>query len=340
MIDLDVTQKDSVYLRIDCEAGIARELSDFFSFKVPGHQFMPSYRSRLWDGTIKLFSLQTQELYAGLVDYVERFANERKYTLAMPSKTTIEVDITKVSSFAEEYLNVHSGGKKITLHAHQAVAICHAIKNERCLLLSPTASGKSLIIYSLIRYYLDKIPKNKKILVIVPTVSLVEQMVSDFDDYSSENGWDAPSKCHKILAGAEKTTSKRVVVSTWQSLFKQPEKYFEQFGAVFGDECLHPDSKILMADGGTKPIKDVMVGDMVVTTNEVTQKQENKPVIKVHRNLSVSEQMYEIGCSNEKTIRITGNHKVMLKNGEWKRADDLKIGDIINTPKEVTFDDQ
>jgi len=109
---------------------------------------------------------------------------------------------------------------------------------------------------------------------------------------------------------------------------------------VFGDECLHPDSKILMADGGTKPIKDVMVGDMVVTTNEVTQKQENKPVIKVHRNLSVSEQMYEIGCSNEKTIRITGNHKVMLKNGEWKRADDLKIGDIINTPKEVTFDDQ
>ena len=237
MIDLDVTQKDSVYLRIDCEAGIARELSDFFSFKVPGHQFMPSYRSRLWDGTIKLFSLQTQELYAGLVDYVEKFAAERKYTLAMPSKTTTEMDTAKVSSFAEEYLNVHSGGKKITLHAHQAVAICHAIKNERCLLLSPTASGKSLIIYSLIRYYLDKIPKNKKLLVIVPTVSLVEQMVSDFDDYSSANGWDAPSKCHKILAGAEKTTSKRVVVSTWQSLFKQPEKYFEQFGAVFGDEC-------------------------------------------------------------------------------------------------------
>ena len=340
MIDIDVTQKDSVYLRIDCEAGIARELASYFSFKVPGHQFMPAYRSRMWDGTINLFDTRTHELYAGLVDYIELFANERKYTLAMPSRTEMDIDTTKVRSFAEEFLNVHGGGKKIILHDHQVEAICHAIKNDRCLLLSPTASGKSLIIYTLIRYYLDKIPKNKKILVIVPTVSLVEQMVSDFDDYSSENGWDARNKCHKILAGADKNTNKRVVCSTWQSLFKQPEKYFEQFGAVFGDECLHPHTNILMADGGTKLIKDVMVGDMVVTTNEVTQKQENKPVIKVHRNLSVSEQMYEIVCSNEKTIRITGNHKVMLKNGEWKRADDLKIGDIINTPKEVTFDDQ
>ena len=245
MIDIDVTQKDSVYLRIDCEAGIARELASYFSFKVPGHQFMPAYRSRMWDGTINLFDTRTHELYAGLVDYIELFANERKYTLAMPSRTEMDIDTTKVRSFAEEFLNVHGGGKKITLHDHQVEAICHAIKNDRCLLLSPTASGKSLIIYTLIRYYLDKIPKNKKILVIVPTVSLVEQMVSDFDDYSSENGWDARNKCHKILAGADKNTNKRVVVSTWQSLFKQPEKYFEQFGAVIGDECHLYKSKSL-----------------------------------------------------------------------------------------------
>jgi len=80
-------------------------------------------------------------------------------------------------------------------------------------------------------------PKNKKVLIIVPTVSLVEQMVSDFKDYSGGNGWDTERNCHKILSGAAKTTEKRVVVSTWQSVFKQPEKYFEQFGAVIGDEA-------------------------------------------------------------------------------------------------------
>jgi len=113
----------------------------------------------------------------------------------------------------------------------------HAMQEERCLLLSPTGSGKSLIIYSLLRYYLDKIPKDKKVLIIVPTVSLVEQMISDFTDYSSANGWSVDKNCHKIMAGADKGTDKRVVVSTWQSLFKQTEKYFQQFGAVIGDEA-------------------------------------------------------------------------------------------------------
>ena len=237
MIDIDVTLKDSVYLRIDCERGIAKELSEFFTFRIPGFQYMPAYRSRMWDGTIKLFNVHTQELYAGLIDYVEKFAVERNYSLAMPPKNEMVIDDKKVRAFAEDYLNVHSDGKKLSLHQHQVDAVCHALKKDRCLLLSPTASGKSLIIYTLIRYYLDKIPKNKKILVIVPTVSLVEQMVSDFDDYSSENGWDARSKCHKILAGADKNTSKRVVCSTWQSIFKQPHNYFEQFGSVILDEA-------------------------------------------------------------------------------------------------------
>jgi superfamily II DNA or RNA helicase len=121
------------------------------------------------------------------------------------------------------------------------------MQEERCLLLSPTGSGKSLIIYALLRYYLSKIPKDKKVLIIVPTVSLVEQMFSDFTDYSSANGWDVKNNCHKILAGADKATQKRVVISTWQSIYKQTEKYFEQFGAVVGDEAHLFKSKSLTA---------------------------------------------------------------------------------------------
>jgi superfamily II DNA or RNA helicase len=237
MIDLDVSEVDSVNVRVECNRGIAHELSDYFTFKVPGYKFMPAYRARLWNGEIKLFNIHTGLVYAGLTEYIKKFAEERGYTVTLPSKNESAITADAVRKFMQDFLQVHVGGKKVDAHDHQVNAVHHAIGQERCLLLSPTGSGKSLIIYTLIRYYLDKIPKNKKILVVVPTVSLVEQMISDFTDYSSANGWSAKNNCHKIMSGAEKETDKRVVVSTWQSVYKQNEKWFQQFGAVIGDEA-------------------------------------------------------------------------------------------------------
>jgi superfamily II DNA or RNA helicase len=232
-----VSEVDSVNVRVECNRGIAHELSDYFTFKVPGYKFMPAYRARLWNGEIKLFNIHTGLVYAGLTEYIKKFAEERGYTVTLPSKNESAITADTVRKFMQDFLQVHVGGKKVDAHDHQVNAVHHAIGQERCLLLSPTGSGKSLIIYTLIRYYLDKIPKNKKILVVVPTVSLVEQMISDFTDYSSANGWSAKNNCHKIMSGAEKETDKRVVVSTWQSVYKQNEKWFQQFGAVIGDEA-------------------------------------------------------------------------------------------------------
>jgi len=237
MVNLDVSIVDSVWLRVNCERGIAKELSDYFTFKVPGYKFMPAYRSRMWNGEICLYNIHTQQIYAGLADYIARFAEERGYTITMPSKNKFKITPEGVKKFVDDFLQIHVGGKKAQAHEHQVNAVHHAMEQERCLLLSPTGSGKSLIIYSLIRYYLDKMPKGKKVLVIVPTVSLVEQMVSDFKDYSTGNGWSVDKYCHKIMGGISKITDKRVVVTTWQSVFKQSEKYFEQFGAVVGDEA-------------------------------------------------------------------------------------------------------
>jgi len=247
MVDLDVTEVDSVNVRVQCDRSIAHELSDFFTFKVPGYKFMPAYRSRMWNGEIKLYNIHTQLIYAGLVDYIKKFANDRSYSITVPSKNSYSVTQDSVRKFMQDFLQVSVSGKIVEAHEHQVNAVLHAMQEDRCLLLSPTGSGKSLIIYSLIRYYLSKIPKDKKVLVIVPTVSLVEQMLSDFADYSSVNGWSVAKNCHKIMAGAEKATDKRVVVSTWQSVYKQPEKWFHQFGAVVGDEAHLFKSKSLTA---------------------------------------------------------------------------------------------
>ena len=78
-MDIIVQKKDEVYVKIDAEAHITRELSDYFRFRVPGYQFMPSFRSKKWDGYIYLFSYLNYTLYYGLLDYLDTFAKDREY---------------------------------------------------------------------------------------------------------------------------------------------------------------------------------------------------------------------------------------------------------------------
>ena len=238
---IKVIKKDDVTLKVECkERSIVKELSQFFTFTVPGAEYMPTYKSKQWDGTIKLYNIHTQELYVGLYDYLQRFCNDRGYELDgfNPVKNKNSINKDTIRGFVNNHLKPNALGKPIKAHEHQVNAIQHAINTNRCSLLSPTGSGKSLIIYSLMRYYLDNIPENKKILIIVPTTSLVSQMYSDFEEYSEKNGWDVKNNCHTVMAGRDKThQEKRVIISTWQSIYKLDKNYFSQYHVVFGDEC-------------------------------------------------------------------------------------------------------
>ena len=121
------------------------------------------------------------------------------------------------------------------LRDYQKAAFKHALEKSRCLLVSPTASGKSLIVYLLVRFNLLRLKDkpNNKILIIVPTTSLVEQLFKDFKDY----GWKPDKHVHRIYQGHEKETNKNVVISTWQSIYNLPKKWFEQFGVIIADEA-------------------------------------------------------------------------------------------------------
>ena len=243
MSDIIIEKIDTVNIRVRCERGIAKELSDFFTFKVPGYKFMPQYKNKMWDGTIKLYNLYGQTIYSGLLNYIYKFAEDRSYSVDVPIPKDFEnenyITTEETRKYVDSELQPIASNEIISSHEHQVNAITHAINSDRCLLLSPTASGKSLIIYSLIRYYMKKIPKDKKILIIVPTTSLVSQMYSDFAEYSQiDNTFDIKKDAHIVFAGRDKTCkSCKVVISTWQSVYKLPKEYFDQYGAVFGDEC-------------------------------------------------------------------------------------------------------
>ena len=230
---IKITEIDSVYLKIDCEKSVAKELSSFFTFSVPNHQYTPSFKNKIWDGKIRLFNMLTGRLYRGLLDHLLVFMHDRNYKVEYHNKysenllSDIEIDkiITSFSLFSNKL--------PIRLYDHQIAAIKKTIKDKRLLLVSPTGSGKSLIIYCIIQYLLDTLPSDRKILIIVPTTGLVAQMLFDFKDYSNNA---IANECHVIYSGQAKHTTKRIVISTWQSIYKEDESFFSVFGGVVGDE--------------------------------------------------------------------------------------------------------
>jgi superfamily II DNA or RNA helicase len=235
MSDIVATKIDAVDLKIECEDSIAKELNQFFTFYVPNYEFTPAYKNKKWDGKIRLFNLYSRKLYIGLLDYLVQFAKDRKYTIEHKIVNEHPVTTDDVSRMVNE-LKIESRGKLITPHDYQIDAITHAINKKRTLLLSPTGSGKSLIIYSLVRHYLSQLEQDEKILIVVPTTGLVSQMYNDFRDYAGKN-WDVEKNCHVIFSGQDKLTNKQVVISTWQSIYKMPKNFFDKYKVVFGDEC-------------------------------------------------------------------------------------------------------
>ena len=228
---LIIDKPDEIYLKIEADADIRRELGEYFTFEVPGFKFMPQYRNRVWDGKIRLFSYATGKIYAGLYPYILNWCKENNVQVVDGTKIKdTNVDDKKIDQFIKA-LKI----PKIEVRDYQKEAFVHAVKKNRCLLLSPTASGKSLIIYLIMIFNLLRLKESKqnKILIIVPTTSLVEQLFKDFKDY----GYNSDRNVHRIYQGHEKETNKRVVITTWQSVYNLPKKWFNDFGTVIGDEA-------------------------------------------------------------------------------------------------------
>ena len=241
MSHLIISKKNEVYLTIQAEPHIYYELRDAFQFEVPNAKFSPSYKNKWWDGRIYLFNVDTREIYIGLLDRIIRFCEDHEYTYEFADNKFYGLPFEINENISKE--GVKDYMTAISRHAprdYQVEGVYDALRHNRKLLISPTASGKSLMIYSVVRYYVEK---QQNILVVVPTTSLVEQMYKDFADY----GWDVGSYCHKIYAGKERETDSQVIITTWQSIYKLPKQYFARFNVVVGDEAHQFKSKSLIS---------------------------------------------------------------------------------------------
>jgi len=279
---IKIEKLDEVFVRVFSDGSVEQEISDFFTYEYPGARFTPQFRARLWDGKVRLYDQLRKTLYVGLVKYVEDFAANNGYQVEYINQVLHTNNITSesVQLFAKA-LDPHGRGKPIEIRDYQIEAVTTALAKERTLLLSPTASGKSFIIYTIMRWHLLA---KRKCIIIVPTTSLVEQLYTDFEDYSSSNRWSVDNHVQKLYSGFTKDITKDVLITTWQSVYLQPKAWFKQFNVIFGDEAHQFKAKSL----STVMEKLVDVRYRIGTTGTLDNKKIHKLVLEgmfgpVHR---------------------------------------------------------
>ena len=219
MTDIHIEELDASFIRVHCEPHISQEIAEDFTFYAPNYQHDPRYKRRIWDGKIRLFTARNL-LYAGLKDRLLEWTKEKGYSHDYEYRCNARNPIA-----IEEWVRENTP-KKFEIRPYQLDILHRCVDYGRATVLSPTASGKSLIIFWLAQFYFDKV------LIIVPTINLVNQMYADFKEYGMN-----PDNIHKVYEGVDPNTKKDIVISTWQSIYKMEPDYFEQFGVVVGDEC-------------------------------------------------------------------------------------------------------
>ena len=114
MSDIILKPFNDVYMYVDCSRSIMSEMSNFFTFNVPGAKWTPKFKAKLWDGKIRLLNINNGRLYCGLASYVKKFAKINAYTVSNELGKSSGVDTNTLDKFID-LLDIHSGQNKITL---------------------------------------------------------------------------------------------------------------------------------------------------------------------------------------------------------------------------------
>ena len=233
-MDVYIERINEVFVRVHAEPSTLMEMSENFTFDVPGAQFSPAYKNKMWDGKIRLLHVMTGRIYYGLVPKIKAWAKSAGYSC------DFDEDMIPIDNMTPEESDAFAQkiGCPFKPRDYQSIAVAHGVSQDRSVFLSPTASGKSLTIYLLARYHQSL---GRKVLIIVPTVGLVSQMNGDFTEYNN----DEELGCHVIKAGADKYVDADYTISTWQSIFKMKADFFDRFDVIIGDEAHTFKSKSL-----------------------------------------------------------------------------------------------
>jgi superfamily II DNA or RNA helicase len=240
--DLKIIRLNSSFVRIDSpEQSVLHDIYTSFKFEEPNFFRRPGVH---WDGITRLFNKAKRTLPYGLLFDLLELCKKRgwKYELdPLFKEDLVNVSKEEIADWVKELDICDEKGNSIEVYDYQLEAIYLSIRFKRITLLAATNAGKSLILYCLIRYYL--MHDDAKVILVVPTIALVNQMYSDFNNYSTSNKWSVSDNVHTISGGKSKTSDKPVYISTFQSICKQDPEYFDEVTDILVDEAHKSSSK-------------------------------------------------------------------------------------------------
>lgn len=257
------------------------QLKLWFIRYAKNYRFMQKFKLGLWDGKIDHF--KDGYIRFGLWEELWKCCKEHDYRFDVPKEEfpfDNSIKYEDVVKFCDEFYKDHRTtktennptGDVFKPYDHQMLSIYKLLKYKFGLVEVATAGGKSLILATLIFYYLKNINPNAKFLVIVPSISLVTQFFDDFIDYNigynkdNKNPMDLKmleimsDRPRKVRDGEEPN----IYIGTYQSLEKYPEQWFRQFEVVATDEAHTAAAKtletVLSATFGTAKMRLGMSG--------------------------------------------------------------------------------
>lgn len=237
---LFIEKENSSFLKLKTsDEGIIRHIKDEFTFDIPNYKFTKAYKSgKTWNGKINLLK-RNNLLYSGLLGVLKEFLKKNRYEF-VDNFSEKNPDIVSL-----ETVKNHISFLKLNYEPRDyQIAYVHSILNQKNgIIVSPTSSGKTLTLFIFLTFIL-KHNKAKKLLILVPSISLIQQMIDDFISYTSSDSIKSffKNQVHLQLDGVDKFSEKKVTISCWQSAINLPSEYLKMFDFVCADE-VHSMSK-------------------------------------------------------------------------------------------------
>ncbi|TFH10492.1 MAG: hypothetical protein E4H14_02405 [Candidatus Thorarchaeota archaeon] len=296
--------------------GLRGEHTEYFHEKygvyAPNYFFNPKYKLGQWDGKIRYFHKKNNKTFLYLIDDILPRVVELGYKVQVEDLRMSNIchpEPIKPEVF-KHVIHLETG-EPIELREDQVDGMNSLLEHGYGICLAGTGGGKTLMCAALVNAY-DK--HGVKSITIVPSENLIGQTKAEYINCSLDTG---------EYSGTEKTLDHQHIVSTWQCLQNNP-MLVNEFQMIIVDECLDENTLITMSSGQQKKIKDVVIGDKVLSYNIERNQFETDNVAHLHVNLLVSstEKMYRLEFDDGRELEITGNHKILTTSG-YIRADEL-----------------
>jgi hypothetical protein len=292
---------------------------DKFAVPVEGFFFNPLYKLGRWDGKSRFFT-KDGKTYLYLIDQIIPQLRKFGYDLELEDiRQTAAYFPDPIDDTIFEHILHLNTGKPTILRDYQVDGVNALLEDGSGIVVASTSAGKTLITAAICTAYGNL---GLRTLTIVPNRDLIRQTKADYVNCLLDTG---------EYSGKIKTLDHQHVVSTWQALKNNP-LLITTFQVVIVDECLDGGTLITMSDYTTKEIRNINIGDSILSFNHETNTFEEDIVIKqfINMNKSSSEDMYELVFDNGYTVSITGNHPILTDRG-FVRADELtELDEIIN----------